>query len=250
MLIIYVCGKNLKNKWKQDQIQVHPTGFVDPNNPNSGSKFLAPEALRAYGAVMLNAEGRRFGNELARRDVLSKSIFDANSRGKGHLPPNYASAYLVMTDPMIEQFGKSTAAFYAKKGLFVQCEGLEELAKYLQVDQAHLKDEFARYDMHVVECKNDTSVNIIPDSFGKTVFPYPITYDGTYWVGIITPCVHYTMGGLVIDIEAAVLSSKTHEHVPGIDNYILYRRIIYVLKRLFLISYIYISISIRSLCCG
>ncbi|KAI7856813.1 FAD binding domain-containing protein [Circinella umbellata] len=199
-----------------DQIQVHPTGFVDPNNPNSGSKFLAPEALRAYGAAILNAEGHRFGNELARRDVLTKSIFDANSRGKGHLPPDYASAYLVMTEPMIEQFGNSTAAFYAKKGLFVQCEGLEELAKYLQVDQAQLKDEFARYDMHVVERKNDTSVNMVPDSFGKTVFPYPITYNGTYWIAIITPCVHYTMGGLAIDIEAAVLSSKTHEHIPGL----------------------------------
>ncbi|KAI9266521.1 FAD binding domain-containing protein [Phascolomyces articulosus] len=199
-----------------DQIQVHPTGFVDPNNPNSGSKFLAPEALRAYGAVMLNAEGHRFGNELARRDVLTKSIFDTNSRGKGHLPSDYASAYLVMTDTMIEQFGKATASFYAKKGLFVQCHGLEELAKYLQVDLAHLKDEFTRYDMHVVERKNDTSINTVPDSFGKTVFPNPITYDGMYWVAIITPCVHYTMGGLAINTKAAVLSSKTHAPIPGL----------------------------------
>ncbi|KAI9492057.1 FAD binding domain-containing protein [Zychaea mexicana] len=199
-----------------EHIQVHPSGFVDPNNPNSGSKFLAPEALRAYGAVMLNADGHRFADELSRRDVLTKSIFEANSRGRGHLPPDYASCYLVLTEPMIEQFGKATASFYAKKGLFVQCNGLDEVAAYIQVDPTQLKDEFTRYDMHVVERKNDTSVKAAPDAFGKTVFPNPITSDGTYWVGIITPCVHYTMGGLAINSEAAVMSSKTNNPIPGL----------------------------------
>ncbi|KAI8138965.1 FAD binding domain-containing protein [Fennellomyces sp. T-0311] len=199
-----------------DQVQVHPTGFVDLNNPNAATKFLAPEALRAYGGVMLGADGHRFGNELARRDVLTKSLFDNNSRGKGHLPPDYASAYLVLTEPMIEQFGKSTAGFYASKGFFKQVEGIDGVAEYIQVDSAQLKDEFERYDMHVVERQNDTSVNLVPDKFGKTVFPNPITYDGVYWVGIITPCVHYTMGGLAINTDAAVLSATTNEPIPGL----------------------------------
>jgi len=32
-----------------DQVQIHPTGFVDPKDPSNPTKFLAPEALRAVG---------------------------------------------------------------------------------------------------------------------------------------------------------------------------------------------------------
>ncbi|KRY12978.1 putative fumarate reductase, partial [Trichinella spiralis] len=33
-----------------DKVQVHPTGFVDPEQPDAGTKFLAAEALRGSGA--------------------------------------------------------------------------------------------------------------------------------------------------------------------------------------------------------
>lgn len=32
-----------------DKVQVHPTGLVDPNEPNAKVKFLAAEALRGVG---------------------------------------------------------------------------------------------------------------------------------------------------------------------------------------------------------
>jgi len=32
-----------------DQVQVHPTAFVDPAQPDNQTKFLAPEALRGCG---------------------------------------------------------------------------------------------------------------------------------------------------------------------------------------------------------
>jgi len=49
-----------------DKVQVHPTGFVDPQDPNNPVKFLGPEALRGCGGIMLNSEGKRFINELDR----------------------------------------------------------------------------------------------------------------------------------------------------------------------------------------
>ena len=36
-----------------DQVQVHPTGFIDPANPASPVKFLAAEVLRGEGGVLL-----------------------------------------------------------------------------------------------------------------------------------------------------------------------------------------------------
>ncbi|KRY12534.1 putative fumarate reductase, partial [Trichinella spiralis] len=37
-----------------DKVQVHPTGFVDPEQPDAGTKFLAAEALRGSGALLLD----------------------------------------------------------------------------------------------------------------------------------------------------------------------------------------------------
>jgi len=42
-----------------DKIQVHPTGFVDPKDPDNPNKFLAAEVLRGVGGLLLNAEGQR-----------------------------------------------------------------------------------------------------------------------------------------------------------------------------------------------
>jgi succinate dehydrogenase/fumarate reductase flavoprotein subunit len=43
-----------------DKVQLHPTGLVDPKDPNNPTKFLGPEALRAAGGILLNQEGKRF----------------------------------------------------------------------------------------------------------------------------------------------------------------------------------------------
>ena len=43
-----------------DQVQVHPTGFIDPKDPENPNKFLAAEVLRGVGAILLNKEGKRY----------------------------------------------------------------------------------------------------------------------------------------------------------------------------------------------
>lgn len=59
-------------------IQFHPTVFYHPENKN----FLISEAVRGEGAILRNAEGKRFMpeyhplNELAPRDVVSRAIFE------------------------------------------------------------------------------------------------------------------------------------------------------------------------------
>lgn len=54
-----------------NRVQVHPTGFIEPSQPLAHTKFLAPEAIRGCGAILLNAEGKRFVNELGRRDHVT-----------------------------------------------------------------------------------------------------------------------------------------------------------------------------------
>ena len=40
--------------------------MVEPDDPEAKIKFLAAEALRGVGGIILNAEGKRFCNELGR----------------------------------------------------------------------------------------------------------------------------------------------------------------------------------------
>lgn len=48
-----VGGDVIDMKW----VQVHPTGLLDPKDPNNKVKTLAAEALRGTGAIMINGDG-------------------------------------------------------------------------------------------------------------------------------------------------------------------------------------------------
>merc|ERR1711953_1231128 len=60
-------GKTIDLEW----VQVHPTGLVKPDDPDAKIKFLAAEALRGVGGLVLDANGNRFANELGRRDYVT-----------------------------------------------------------------------------------------------------------------------------------------------------------------------------------
>jgi succinate dehydrogenase/fumarate reductase flavoprotein subunit len=54
-----------------DSVQVHPTGLVHPADPEAAVKFLAAEALRGVGGILIDARGNRFCDELGRRDYVT-----------------------------------------------------------------------------------------------------------------------------------------------------------------------------------
>ena len=105
-------------------VQVHPTGFVDPADPSNRTKFLAPEALRGFGGIMLNSRGRRFVDELGRRDVVTHEMYKWCSvpgpSGQGGPFPRPAAvprpvvAFLVLTAAAVVRFGPNFG-FYEKK---------------------------------------------------------------------------------------------------------------------------------------
>jgi succinate dehydrogenase/fumarate reductase flavoprotein subunit len=58
-----------------EKVQVHPTGLVDPKEPDAKVKFLAAEALRGVGGLLLNANGERFCDELGHRDYVTGEMW-------------------------------------------------------------------------------------------------------------------------------------------------------------------------------
>jgi L-aspartate oxidase len=63
-----------------DELQYHPNGGAWPATMQG---YSIPETTRAYGAVLLNADGEEFTDSLGPRDTVSQAIFDEVARGKG-----------------------------------------------------------------------------------------------------------------------------------------------------------------------
>ena len=63
-----------------DALQYHPNGGAWPPNMQG---YSIPETTRAYGAVLLNADGEEFTDSLGPRDAVSDAIFEEVARGKG-----------------------------------------------------------------------------------------------------------------------------------------------------------------------
>jgi L-aspartate oxidase len=63
-----------------DALQYHPNGGAWPTTMQG---YSIPETTRAYGAVLLNADGEEFTDSLGPRDEVSQAIFDEVAKGKG-----------------------------------------------------------------------------------------------------------------------------------------------------------------------
>jgi aspartate oxidase len=59
-----------------EKVQVHPTGLVDPKEPDAKVKFLAAEALRGVGGLLVDGNGQRFVDELQHRDFVTGKIWE------------------------------------------------------------------------------------------------------------------------------------------------------------------------------
>lgn len=71
-------GSSVDLNW----VQVHPTGLVHPKEPDNKVKFLAAEALRGVGGLMLDNKGQRFCDELGTRDYVTGRMWEEKVKKK------------------------------------------------------------------------------------------------------------------------------------------------------------------------
>ncbi len=78
-----------------EHLQYHPNGGAWPANMQG---YSIPETTRAYGAVLLNADGEEFTDSLGPRDVVTQAIFDEVEQGRGvETPDGRPAVYLDTT---------------------------------------------------------------------------------------------------------------------------------------------------------
>ena len=170
-----------------DQIQIHPT--VEAN-----TAALITEGLRGDGAILVNANGERFIDEVGTRDVVSAAEIAQ--------PGSYS--WLIVDQAMAD--ASSVIQGYIKKGYTKTGATYEELAKELDIDPAAFANTMETWNGYV-EAKND------PD-FGRTSFANPLN-NGPYYAIKVTAGVHHTMGGVTINSATEVLK-EDGTVIPGL----------------------------------
>ena len=83
-----------------DALQYHPNGGAWPSTMQG---YSIPETTRAYGAVLLNADGEEFTDSLGPRDAVSRAIFDEVDAGRGVETPDGRPAVYLDTTRIPEQ---------------------------------------------------------------------------------------------------------------------------------------------------
>lgn len=161
-------------------VQVHPTGLVHLDDPDNRTKFLAAEALRGEGALIIDRDGNRFCNDLGTRDYCSNSMWKHDK-----------APYRLMLN---ENSYKNIAwhcKHYCGRRVMAEFNSGAEMCKANNIPMDALAKTFSQYNEYAI--KNS-------DPFGKKYFNgTPWSLDSKFMCATITPVVHYTMGGLAVN---------------------------------------------------
>ena len=126
--------------------QFHPTALAMPGDPRDGA--LLTEAIRGEGAVLLDAAGRRFTDELAPRDQVTTAILErmrADGTGcvwldmrevdRARFPNVVATLAQAGIDPSREPVPVAPAAHYLVGGVATDLDGHTNVAGLLAVGE-------------------------------------------------------------------------------------------------------------------
>merc|ERR1719331_3394733 len=212
-----VGAKSIDLEW----VQVHPTGLVKPDDPDAKIKFLAAEALRGVGGLIFNRDGKRFANELGRRDYVTGEMW--KNKPPFRLALNKAASTEILWH----------CKHYTGRGVMKFYESGDALAKDMGIQVSVLEKQHQDHYDASKKMEKDPDGGPWPaypngkscdDASGPTgsgkkfyhnVIPGSAVKTETFYVAIITPVIHYCMGGLEINTDGAVLN-KTGAPIKGL----------------------------------
>ena len=159
--------------------------LMPSSHPVDGSLFSGIWGS-AETQVFVNKEGKRYVNEYAERDVLSKAAL-AQTDG----------IFYIICDNKIAK--NADVAGMVAKGNVVVADTLEELAEKLGIPADTFVETIERYNSFVDAQKDD--------DFGKPLFGEKID-EAPFVATPRSPSLHHTMGGVKIDTNTHVISTE------------------------------------------
>merc|ERR1712117_676709 len=202
-------------------VQVHPTGLVKPEEPDAKIKFLAAEALRGVGGLVLDANGKRFANELGRRDYVTGEMWK-------NKPPFRLCLNKAASDEIHWH-----CKHYTGRGVMKFYQSGAALAEDMKVPLSVLEQTHDEHYQAAKKTEKDPDGGSYPAypsgkswdaASGKTgsgkkfyhnIIPGSAVKSEPFYVAIITPVIHYCMGGLEIDVNSAVVNANG-QAIPGL----------------------------------
>jgi fumarate reductase flavoprotein subunit/urocanate reductase len=179
-----------------EYIQTYPTC-----DPSTGALLYVGDMRLDNHAIMVNKEGKRFVEELDRRDVLSSAIVEQTG-GLAYMLFNQAGAdetgLLTIHDDEYENL--------ESRGIIAKGDTLEAVCEPFGVDAAALKATVDRWNQFVKDGE---------DADFKYRGALNPLEGGPYYLMSYKPAVHYTMGGLHINTDACVLDTN-NAVIPGL----------------------------------
>mmetsp|Transcript_9636 Transcript_9636/g.14274 ORF Transcript_9636/g.14274 Transcript_9636/m.14274 type:complete len:1290 (+) Transcript_9636:112-3981(+) len=188
-----------------DKVQIHPTGWVDPSDPDNRSKILAAELMRGVGGILINSDGKRFCNELGTRAYVTDRMLSHDANYNATKKWNEASqvpTFSLVLSSSAALDGKKHVDLYTHKGLLTRIEGVTALAEWIGQDVSVVRSTIETY-------QREAQIGV--DTWGKTSFrgvPNVDLDNETFYAGTVTPVLHYCMGGVTIDAEGNVLDRE------------------------------------------
>ena len=169
-------------------------------DPLSGAIELIADA-RFDGAIMLNQEGKRFVEELQRRDVLSEAILNQTGR----------YCWVLWNDKIgsISNTVKAHANEYeafTKQGVMTTCDDLKCIADFTKIPFDQLQKTVKRVS-DMAGKGNDKDFNHRAGLMDMQ--------QGKYYVIKAVPSTHHTMGGVRINEKAEALTAEG-KVIPGL----------------------------------
>ncbi len=159
----------------EDSLQHHPNGGAWPP-PLKG--YSIPETTRSYGALLVNAEGERFVEELAPRDTVAEAIVKECAEGRGLETPDGRPAVLLDTRPIEPEVAEQVLPYMMRR---YRAAGVDPLTEPILT-------------YPVLHYQNG---GLVIDRDGRT------TVEGVYAAGEITGGVHgrnRMMGNSLLDV--------------------------------------------------
>jgi len=200
-------------------VQVHPTGLVHPEEPDAKVKFLAAEALRGVGGVLLDINGKRFANELGRRDYVTGMMW----KNEGLKLGDTTGFFLCLNGKASDEI-KWHCKHYKGRGIMKSYSNMGEFAKEYNIPIANIEATFKDYN-EIAEKQDKDAANGPFDAYGggkswdmwgkKFFHNLPLVTNDEFHVAIVTPVIHYCMGGMAINPAAEGLGAGD-KVIPGI----------------------------------
>jgi fumarate reductase flavoprotein subunit len=171
-----------------NEIQTHPTVHVP-------TATMMTEGCRNAGGILVNTSGKRFTNEVNYRDIVSEAI----------LSQDQGFAYLIINQEIVDSNGNIQG--YYDIGVLQKFDTIADLAKFMSVEENVLQETMDKWNKAVAE-END------PEFESKFSWIRDLSVGPWYSVAV-SPGIHHTMGGIVINTNAEVISTEG-QVIPGL----------------------------------